>query len=63
MHDENDKHKHLSDLFFAAMNEDGTYSELKPINGEIQPISVPQPLVFRGLDGLYIVDDKLFEEE
>ena len=61
MHDENDKN--MLNLFFAAMNDDGTYSELKPINGKIDPISVPQPLVFRGLDGLYIVDDKIFEEE
>ena len=60
MYDENDKN--ISNLFFAAMNDDGTYSELKPINGEIQPISAPQPLVFRGLDGLYIVDDKIFKE-
>ena len=61
MPDENDKN--MLNIFFAAMNDDGTYSELKPINGEIQPISTPQPLVFRGLDGLYIVDDKIFEEE
>lgn len=61
MHDENDKN--LLNMFFAAMNDDGTYSELKPINGKIEPILEPQPLVFRGLDGLYIVDDKIFEEE
>lgn len=49
----------ITNLFYSAIREDGTYSEPKALNEKVS-ISIGEPLVFRDREGLYIIDDILF---
>lgn len=48
----------ITNLFFATMREDGTYTEPKPFKTNIST-----PIIYEDIDGNYIVDDKFFNTE
>lgn len=52
----------ITNLFYAAKREDGTYTEPQPIK-TITTLTIPTPLIYRDIDGNYIVDDSFFNTE